>query len=65
MVAKKYPIPNEVARQEVIAEIYVILGSFSLETLKSLRSEMCAKCSQRSLDTLLRLREFGATEWGS
>ena len=65
MVAKKYPIPNEVARQEVIAELNVILGSFSFETLKSLRSEICAKCSQRSLDTLLRLRDFGVAEWGS
>ena len=60
MVAKKYPMSKEVARQEVIAEINVILGSFSSETLKSLHSEMCAKCSQRSLDTLLRLREFGS-----
>ena len=65
MVAKKYLISNEVARRKVIAEINVILDSFSVETLESLLCEMCSKCSQRSLDTLLRLREFGDSEWGS
>jgi hypothetical protein len=59
MVEKKYPIPTKDAKQEVIAEIDVILASFSLETLEALLSELCAKCRQRSLDMLLRLREFG------
>ncbi len=60
MVEKKYPIPTENAKQEVMAEINVILGTFSLETLEALRSELCSKCPQRSLDMLLRLREFGS-----
>ena len=59
MVEKKYPIPTEDAKQEVIAEINVTLASFSLETLEALRSELCAKCPKRSFDMLLRLREFG------
>lgn len=60
MVEKKYSIPTEDAKQEVIAEINAILGTFSVETLEALRSELCAKCPQRSLDMLLRLREFGS-----
>ncbi len=60
MVEKKYPIPTDNAKQEVMAEINVILGSFSLETLEALRSELCGKCPQRSLDMVLRLREFGS-----
>ena len=59
MVEKRCQIPTEDAKQEVVAEINVILASFSLETLEALRSELCAKCPQRSLDMLLRLREFG------
>ena len=59
MVEKKYPIPTENAKQEVMVEINVVLCTFSLETLEALRSELCAKCPQRSLDMLLRLREFG------
>ncbi len=65
MVEKKYPIPTEDAKQAVIIEITVILASFSLETLEALLSELCAKCRQRSLDMLLRLREFGSEEWDS
>ncbi len=65
MVEKKYPIPTKDAKQEVIAEIDVILASFSLETLEALLSELCAKCRQRPLDMLLRLREFGSEEWDS
>jgi hypothetical protein len=60
MVEKKYLIPTENAKQEVMAEINVILGTFSLATLEALRSELCAKCPQGSLDMLLRLREFGS-----
>ena len=59
MVEKKYPIHTKNAKQEVIAEINVILDACSLATLEALRSELCAKCPQRSLDMLLRLREFG------
>jgi hypothetical protein len=59
MVEKKYSIPTENAKQEVIAEINIILETFSLEVLEALRSELCAKCPQRPLDMLLRLREFG------
>lgn len=55
----QYPIPTEDAKQKVIAEINVILGTLSLETMEALHSELCAKCPQRSLDMLLRLREFG------
>lgn len=62
MVEKKYPIATEDLRQEVIAEMNVILASFSLETLEALRSELCAKCPKRSLDALLRLREFGSQD---
>ena len=65
MVEKKYPIPTEDAKQVVIAEMNVVLASFSLETLEALRSELCAKCPQRSLDMLLRLREFGSEERAS
>ena len=60
MVEKKYPILTQDAKQEVIAGINVILGTFSLETLEALRSELCAKCPKRSLDMLLRLRQFGS-----
>ncbi len=60
MVEKNYSILTQDAKQKVIAEVNVILGSFSLETLEALRSELCAKCPQRSLDMLLRLREFGS-----
>jgi len=59
MVQKKYQILTQDAKQEIIAGINVILGTFSLETLEALRSELCAKCPQRSLDMVLRLREFG------
>ncbi len=59
MVQKKYQILTQDAKQEIIAGINVILGTFSLETLQALRSELCAKCPQRSLDMVLRLREFG------
>ncbi len=65
MVEKTYPIPTEDAKQAVITEINVILASFSLETLEALHSELCAKCPQRSLDMLLRLREFGSEECDS
>ena len=60
MVEKKYLIPTENAKQDVIGEINVILGTFSVETLEALHSELCAKCPQRSLDMLLRLRQFGS-----
>ena len=60
MVVKNYSTPTLDAKQEVIAEVNAILGSFSLETLEALRSELCAKCPQRSLDMVLRLREFGS-----
>ena len=60
MVEKKYPIPAQHAKPEVIAEINAILDTFSLATLEALRSELWAKCPQRSLDMLLRLRKFGS-----
>ncbi len=60
MVEKRYPTPTANAKHEVVDEIRLILDTFSLETLEALHSELCAKCSQRSLDTALRLREFGS-----
>jgi hypothetical protein len=44
MVEKNYSIPTQDAKQEVITEVNAILGSFALETLEALRSELCAKC---------------------
>ncbi len=58
MVEKKYPIATDNAKQGVMSDINVILGTFSLATLEALRSELCSKGPQRSLDMLLRLREF-------
>ncbi len=60
MVEKKYPNSMVDARQGVAAEINLILDTFSLETLEALHNELCAKCPQRSLDMVLRLREFGS-----
>ena len=60
MVEKNYSVPTQDAKQAVIAEVNAILVSFSLETLEALRSELCAKCPQRPLDMVLRLREFGS-----